>query len=289
MSYEIRNTLILILILLLMCGGGYLGLHLRYDEKIEVLAQQIEQKKKEFSRLEGYLADLDYYYEEIKTNKERLKSYPKILLPTTEIHQTYRYLEYLDRLGTFFNFTFVLSDIKEKNDHTEAVYQLSGEGKFPKLAAFFMQLEELKPIYRIDNFRMRNKEDLNDENLLRVDLRLTGLFSKKEGAKAFSIHSFRAQPRYTLLRYDPFMPLILRRLPPNSDNLPIVEKCNLIAITGNVAYIKDQSNNLLKMKAGDKIYLGYLSKVDINKGTVTFKMDRGGIKDTVVLNLNPTK
>jgi len=150
MSYGIRNTLILILILLLMCGGGYLGLHLRYDENIGVLAQQIEQKKKEFSKLEGYFADLDYYYEEIKTSQERLKSYPKILLPTVEIHQTYR-------------------------------------------------------------------------------------------------------------------------------------------ITGNVAYIKDQSNNLLKMKAGDKIYLGYLAKVNLNRGTVTFKMDRGGIKDTVVLNLNPTK
>jgi Tfp pilus assembly protein PilO len=239
MSYEIRNTLILILILLLLSSGGYLGLHLRYDEKIEVLEQQIEQKEKEYSKLEGYLADLDYYYEEIKTNQERLKSYPKILLPTVEIHQTYRYLEYLDRLGTFFNFTFVLTDIKEKKGYAEAIYQLSGEGKFPKLAAFFMRLEKLKPIYRIDNFR--------------------------------------------------FMPLILGKLPPNSDNLPIVEKCNLIAITGNVAYIKDQSNNLLKLKVDDKIYLGYLAKVNINKGTVTFKMDRGGIKDTVVFNLNPTK
>ncbi len=289
MSYKIRNTLILILILLLICGGGYLGLHIRYDEKIEILAQQIEQKKKEFSKLERYLADLDYYYEEIKTNQEKYKSYPKILLPTYEIHQTYRYLEYLDRLGTFFNFTFVLADIKEKNDYAEAIYQLSGEGKFPKLAAFFMRLEKLKPIFRIDNFRMRNKEDLNDENLLQVDLQLTGLFSNEDRAKAFSIHSFRTQPQYTLLRYDPFIPLVLRKLPPNSDNLPIVEKCNLIAITGNVAYIKDQTNNLLNMKAGDKIYLGYLAKVNINKGTVTFKMDRGGIKDTVVLNLNPTK
>ncbi|MCK4296521.1 MAG: hypothetical protein KAW56_13285 [Candidatus Marinimicrobia bacterium] len=289
MSYGIRNTLILILILLLMCGGGYLGLHLRYDEEIEVLAQQIEQKKKEFSKLEGYLADLDYYYEEIKTNQERLKSYPKILLPTVEIHQTYRYLEYLDRLGTFFNFTFVLADIKEKKGYAEAIYQLSGEGIFPKLAAFFMRLEKLKPIYRIDNFRMRSKEDLSDENLLQVDLQLTGLFSNEDRAKTFSIHSFRTQPKYTLLRYDPFMPLILKRLPPNSDNLPIVEKCNLIAITGNVAYIKDQSNNLLKMKAGDKIYLGYLANVNLNRGTVTFKMNRGGIKDTVVLNLNPTK
>lgn len=289
MSYGIRNTLILILILLLMCGGGYLGLHLRYDEEIEVLAQQIEQKKKEFSKLEGYLADLDYYYEEIKTNQERLKSYPKILLPTVEIHQTYRYLEYLDRLGTFFNFTFVLADIKEKKGYAEAIYQLSGEGIFPKLAAFFMRLEKLKPIYRIDNFRMRSKEDLSDENLLQVDLQLTGLFSNEDRAKTFSIHSFRTQPKYTLLHYDPFMPLILKRLPPNSDNLPIVEKCNLIAITGNVAYIKDQSNNLLKMKAGDKIYLGYLANVNLNRGTVTFKMNRGGIKDTVVLNLNPTK
>jgi len=289
MSYGIRNTLILILILLLMCGGGYLGLHLQYDEKIEALAQQIEQKKKEFSKLEGYLADLDYYSEEIKTNQKRLKSYPKILVPAVEIHQTYQYLEYLDHLGTFFNFTFVLADIKEKNDYAEAIYQLSGEGKFPKMAAFLRRLEELKPIYRIDNFRIRNKEDLNDENLLRVDLQLTGLFSKEDRTKAFSIHSFRNQPKYTLLPYDPFMPLILRRLPPNSDNLPIIEKCNLIAITGNVAYIKDQSNNLLKMKAGNKIYLGYLAKVNINRGTVIFKMNRGGIKDTVVLKLNPTK
>ncbi|HCK99983.1 MAG TPA: hypothetical protein DHW42_07780 [Candidatus Marinimicrobia bacterium] len=289
MSYEIRNTLILILILLLMCGGGYLGLHLRYDKNIEVLAQQIEQKKEEFSKLEGYFADLDYYNEEVKTNQERLKSYPKILLPATEIHQTYRYLEYLDQLGTFFNFTFITTAIKEKNDYAEAVYQLSGEGKFPKMAAFLMRLEELKPIYRIDNFRLRSKEDLNDENLLRVDLQLTGLFSKEDKAKAYSIHSFRTQPEYTLLPYDPFMPLILKRLPPNIDNLPIVEKCKLIAITGNVAYIKDQSNNLLKMKAGHKIYLGYLARVNINRGTVTFKMNRGGIKDTVVLKLNPTK
>jgi len=288
MSYEIRNTLVLILILALLSGGGYFGLHLRYDDDLTSLAQEIEKRQKEFSKLEGFLADLDYYYGEIKTEETKLVNYPKILLHSEAIHQTYQYLEYLDRMGTFFDFTFILMDIKAKGDIVNASYQLSGEGKFQKLVAFMIRLEKLKPIYRIDYFRMQNKNDPDDEDLLRVDLRLTGVFSNEDRAKAVSVHSFRNQPKYNLHKFDPFNPLVLRKLPPNDRNLPVVEKCTLVAITGNLAYIKDQSNTLKKMKSGDEVYLGYLARIDVNNGTVTFEMDRGGIEDTYVLNLNST-
>ena len=92
-------------------------------------------------------------------------------------------------------------------------------------------------------------------------------------------------PDDILTNYDPFKPLILSQLPPNLEGLLNVDQAKLVALTNKSAFIIDQKGNMSEMKVGSKVYLGYLSKIDLTRGKVIFEMNKGGIYSTAVLNL----
>jgi hypothetical protein len=50
----------------------------------------------------------------------------------------------------------------------------------------------------------------------------------------------------------------------------------------------DQGGTLREMKVGDRVYLGVLSRIDLNGGRVIFNMNKGGIYSTEVLALAST-
>ncbi len=95
-------------------------------------------------------------------------------------------------------------------------------------------------------------------------------------------------PDDILTNYDPFRPLVLASLPPNIYNRVNVDRSKLIALTSKSAFIQDQKGELKEMKVGDKIYLGFLSRIDLNNGKVIFNLNKGGIYSTATLNLANT-
>lgn len=95
-------------------------------------------------------------------------------------------------------------------------------------------------------------------------------------------------PDDILTKYDPFKPLILSQLPPNLEGLLNVDQAKLVALTNKSAFIIDQKGEMKEMKVGSKVYLGYLSKIDLNRGKVIFELNKGGIYSTVVLQLANT-
>ena len=95
-------------------------------------------------------------------------------------------------------------------------------------------------------------------------------------------------PDDILTTYDPFKPLILSKLPPNIEGRVNVAGSKVIALTNKVAFIMDQEGRLKEMKVGDKVYMGYLSRIDLTRGRVIFNMNKGGIYSTEVLTLANT-
>ena len=45
------------------------------------------------------------------------------------------------------------------------------------------------------------------------------------------------------------------------------------------AYVQDQGNRIRELGEGDEIYLGYISKVDPEKGLIEYILNEGGIID----------
>lgn len=92
-------------------------------------------------------------------------------------------------------------------------------------------------------------------------------------------------PDDILTSYDPFKPMILSKLPPNINGLVNVDGSKLVALTNNMAFIMDQEGVMKEMKVGDKVYLGQLSRIDLNRGKVLFNLNKGGIYSTAELTL----
>lgn len=409
MSYSVRNSIILALILVLFAGGGYLWLYLKFEENAISLLDQVTSKEKTLADLEAATADYEYFQDALYKTKTQLEYYPKLLPPESAIQGTYRFLDKLSTRRASFNYDFRFVGIKREPGAIKASYVLTGEGKFSNIANFIFRLEHGKPIYKIENLTFKRKQARGKESsdLVEVNMQLTGLFNDKENQtdsevarmfekaliipgmrlkilqeskhtemqyhtvqagetlkkiardylgstnrwqEIFKLNSppiknphliYRGQslkimekmvdddylihevkpgetlrsladqylndenkwreiykwnqdrienqiPDDILTSYDPFKPLILSNLPPNIHDLLNVDQSKLVALTNKSAFIQDQKGVMQEMQVGDKVYLGYLSKIDLNRGKVTFELNKGGIYSTSTLNLTST-
>ena len=84
---------------------------------------------------------------------------------------------------------------------------------------------------------------------------------------------------------DPFYPSILRNLPLNTDALLEVEQASLKAIIPGKALIADNGGEIHVLREGDRVYLGYLTRIDTENNLVEFTLNKGGIIEKIVLNL----
>jgi hypothetical protein len=291
MTYEVRNSIVLLIFLILIGAGGAVLLNMKFGQNFTKFEQELKAKNDQLKKLQETFAQIDGYAKQLKQNTDRLKYYPKVILPEQTIHQTYRYLEEIDRYGTFFNFRFNLVEVQRKDNVSKASYDLSGEGDFPKFIQFIRRLEYGSPLYKIESLRLKKKiskspAEKTTDGDLEIALRLNGVFfaqTEKPDLMALGPYADTNSELYSYL--DPFQPLILDYLPPNTENLINVENSRLVALTANSAFIQDQQGAVREIKVGGAVYLGFLSKIDLNKGEALFLMDRGGISDMYVLQL----
>ncbi|MEA3287919.1 MAG: LysM peptidoglycan-binding domain-containing protein [Candidatus Marinimicrobia bacterium] len=406
MSYSVRNSIILTLILIVFAGGGYLWLYLKFESNIGSLTNQVTNKEKTLAELESATADYEYFKDELNKTTIQLEYFPKLLAQESAIQGTYRYLDKLSTRRASFKYDFRFVGVKPEAGALKASYVLTGEGKFSNIANFIYRLENGKPIYKIESLTVKRKTTRGREieDLVEVNMQLTGLFSDGNGQsdsevsrmfeKALIIPGMRLKilqesehtemqyhtiqagetlkkiaedqlgnaaswreiydlnrpliknphliyrgqslkimekiiddyyvyhevkpgetlrsladqylgdednwreinkwnqdkiqnqiPDDILTNYDPFKPLVLTKLPPNLADLLNVAQAKLVALTNRSAFIQDQKGIMRSLQVGDKVYLGYLMKIDLNRGKVTFNMNKGGIYSTTTLNL----
>ena len=287
MSYAIRNTLVLITVLLIFLGAGWGWLKFSYGDALEKLVSELKVKEARLSQLETILADYDYMQDKLTTTLRRWEFYPKTLLGENSIHETYRYLESIAGQRASFDYEFKLSKIQDKGDIIYANYQLKGEGQYSNIYRFIQYIEKSRPLYKIESLELsRPSGSQFSGGEVDVTLKFKGIFASnvnteltKEG-NPFELASVQYSSRY-----DPFKPFILNILPPNTDNLLVVERAKVIAIMKGVVYIQGRSGDMKTMRVGDRVYLGILEKIDLRKREVVFTMNRGGIFDKVTLRL----
>ena len=287
MSFAIRNTIVLALVLLLFAGAGWGWLKLTYGDTLEKLEETLIKKEARLDELEIILADYDYMQESLDQTLRRQKYYPKVLLPSETVHETYRYLESIAGRRASFDYEYKLSGISEEGDILYANYQLKGKGTYRNINKFIHYLENSKPLYKIESLdlsRPAGSQTVSGD--IDVTLKFKGIFSvgeNHENLKDEDIYVLKDAAYST--RYNPFKPFVLNILPPNTENLLVVERARVIAILKGLAYIQHQQGNMLTMRVGDRVYLGILEKIDLKKGEVVFAMNRGGIFDRVILKL----
>ncbi len=288
MSYAVRNTMVILIMLLLFTAAGWLWLNFRYGSSLSLLESQLKEKETRLVQLETILADYDYMQDILSQTLRRWEFYPKVLLPENSVHLTYKYLESIASKRAFFDYEFKLSGITNIGDIVYANYQLKGTGRYSNVNRFIQYLENSKPLYKIESLDLsRPAGGRSSQGEVDVTVKFKGIFVSND-----NVELSREGNQYELgslkynAGYDPFKPFVLNVLPPNVDNLLVVERAKVIAILKGLAYIQGQSGDMKTMRVGDRVYLGILEKINLKRGEVVFAMNRGGILDRMTLRLD---
>jgi len=85
--------------------------------------------------------------------------------------------------------------------------------------------------------------------------------------------------------HNAFYPLI-HSIPKNNDGLVDVERSKLIALSTDIAYLINQSGNLVNLNISDKVYLGWLREIDQQAQVARFTINRGGIVKKIELQVD---
>ncbi|MDP1995385.1 MAG: hypothetical protein Q8K40_09095, partial [Ignavibacteria bacterium] len=166
-------------------------------------------------------------------------------------------------------------------------YRISGYGSFNDLFQLIYGIEESKELKKVTKLNLSNyifaPENEEPEFLINFTMNVAVYFSSNDryATATYSENNLRA-PRV----YDIFYPLIRTEIPPNINSLLDVQGAKLLALVPDGAFLADARGNSFLLIEGDEVYLGYLTTIDYKWKKVTFVLNKGGIVETVVLNLD---
>ncbi|MCH8525109.1 MAG: hypothetical protein LAT52_11220 [Balneolales bacterium] len=286
MSYALRNTLILLATLVLLGIGGWFFLRFSFAEDVIQQERQIQQKEQRLSQLSA-TADT---FEQIQlmniTKRFEFENHPKELLSSNNVADVYELLHTINRGAAFTTMNFSLRDSVRNNDHGILRVRLDGDGSYRALFNFLTILEQSKPIVRITDIRIV-PEGNTTESLNRIRYELHADFYYARGGTTTDPEMLirTSVPRRL---YNPFFALV-HEVPANTDNLIDVERSRLVGLVRGGAYLIDQSGELRFVPIGSRVYLGSLIRVNMNEQTAAFRLNRGGIRDDVVLRINESE
>lgn len=296
MANRSLNTLLVLFVMVIVAGAGYYQTEVKQPQELE----SIENAKK-LARLKQ--AEMEQLFVEEATSAElavetmrkwraRYKHIPA-QLSTPEI------IEYLQRLSAsgFEQFHYKLSSQGQSTNYKYYLFEVSGTAHYESLYRFVWHLENNR-----DFFYHVNDLDLSHTNVFKTNeetgvkrqldmvsfsMRLKVFYAGIEGLSA-ALNDPVEVPEQLLparqLAHDSFFPIIRTDLPPNDELLVDVEKATLLSIVGERAIFQDKNGQHI-VRAGDRVYLGYIIQVDPANMFVRANLDKGGITETVEVNL----
>lgn len=161
------------------------------------------------------------------------------------------------------------------------MYDLKGEAPFEDLFRFIWYIENGRHLYKIRSADLKQiwtKDRDSQVPALYVSYRLL-IDAYFSSIPELSIATGERSLTPTRLSLNPFYPSILPEIPPNTADLVEIKRSMLKGVIAGRAYVFDQNKRIRELGEGDEIYLGYVSKIDPEKGQLEYVLNEGGIID----------
>ena len=288
MSYALRNTVILVVLWLLVVLTGVL--YERYSAReIRRLTQRERQLRARAEEVSDYLG----LYDDVRSTLDRLhwrwQNRPRALMPEDSPAQTFSYLnDILDMPEAFVKFDFSFLGSEKGTAYSHNSYKLAGEGDFRNLTNFIWYIEHGQPFYAISELDIRldpavsGTEGEFDWDRVKFAMTLLAYFNPEVRIQ----EGLRVQDLVAPMPgYNPFKPLVLEMVPPNSEGLFDLTGARLRGVGYREAFLEDKGGTLHVLREGDRVYLGVLDRVDQASNHVVFLLDRAGIPERIVLEV----
>ncbi|HRI47429.1 MAG: hypothetical protein KF721_03945 [Ignavibacteriaceae bacterium] len=287
MSRKIKNTLALVavLIIILVLGYGFIFIFQKpkitsktkelvalkqFDYDPAILNQQLEEKLKKVNILDSLLAARKF---NIPKELSQLKFYDFVNLVGTKLSSEAKFdVEYIET-----------KPYKEFYFHE---YKIGGYGRFRDLYQLIYAIEQSKELKKVSDLNLSSLVQVKDVReplfLVNFTLKVEVLFSADDRFASSEYVENNLNIGYI---QDLYYPLIRTDIPANLDALLDVQGARLLALVPEGAFLSDSRGNSYLLIEGDQVYLGYLTKIDYKNNTTKFILNKGGIVETVTLQL----
>ncbi len=223
------------------------------------------------------------------------------------------YINQRSRTG-FKNFDVVVEGTDRTSDYSTYSLRITGRGYYSSLYKFIWEVENSRDFYRVKDLQLENidlmaEDEVTGNNKLEVmvsfSMRVEAFFGGKNGLSApvgeddlgaeddllpTSAANLDLPPVPADVLPDerpavnPFFPLILDQIPPNTYDLLDVESASLFSIVEGKAVFRHR-DDFVKLGVGDPVYLGEITYINPSEGLVIARLNKGGIIDEVELTL----
>ncbi len=287
MNRKLKSTLGLIGLLILIAAAG--GIYIFIFQK-----GKIEDKKAELKKLKAN----DYNTEQLTAQYKEMTA-REAILDSVLASRRFNIPQNLSSIK-FFNFTNMVSsgftdktqlnveyiDQKPEKEFFYYEYKLSGTGTFNNVHQLVYAIEKSKELKKIKGLSLTSTVQTDKDGvphfLVNFAMNVDVYYSTNN---RFASSEIKENDITSGPIYDVFYPLIRNELPPNLDNLLDVQGARLLALIPEGAFLADSKGNTYLLWEGEKVYLGYLTKIDYDNNRVSFILNKGGIIEKVDLSL----
>jgi len=307
LRYAVRNTVILGVLWLLVIVAGVLYERRRTEELLR-LRQREKQVTAKLEEVSGYVAIYEDVRQTLRQLQGRWQSRPRILMAQDDPGRTFAYLnDILDIPEAFVTFDFTYVGRVDSTSYSQNTYTLSGDGDFRSLVHFIWYIEHGQPFYAISSldvhgnpgFRMpvidpnepvvpgaKAPAPVYDPDRVQFNMTFRVFFSPNSQVQDTLFVLDRDPP---FMEDNPFRPLIYEELPLNTKGLFEVSGAQLRGVGYRKAFLVDKGGKLHALQEGDPVFMGILSRVDQTRNRVEFLLNKAGISEKVVLEVQLQK
>ncbi|MGE5314166.1 MAG: hypothetical protein ACM3Q4_05695 [Acidobacteriota bacterium] len=282
MSYKIRNTIVLgVLLLLVIVIGTYITV---FYQPRKIAAYNKEAKKIEAQLMDdtGQRQAIAGLESTLRETVLRWENRTKEFSGSDAAAETYAFLsDAMDESGgqnLKVNVTFSgTKSVSPKISYN--TYKLSGVSEFANIFRFIWLIENGRRLYKINALSLRSEEEqLAGFNGIRMvfDFELQAYFTNEA---ALSQPVMRPDSAPQPITSNAFMPLIFANVPPNFKNLVDPDAIAVKALSAGRALVLAQDGRLTVLRVGSEVYLGKVTAIDAREGSITFTLNKAGITE----------
>lgn len=287
MSYKIRNSIVLGILLLMILGVGTYIRAFNLPKKEKQIEKEIKRIDEELQNTPNLVNQFNDLSTTLTDTRMRWEHRNKDIPPVDVTSQSYAYFSHLIDLSGEVKLDMIYNGVQNKGNYGYNVYSLKGEAPFENFYRFIWYLENDRKLYKIQTLVVKGLEIAPTEKeegriLITFDMLVNAYFSSVSELST-SVGERSITP--TLLIVDPFAPIISSGIPPNTRGLVEVERSDLRAVIPGKAFVLDQTNVIRPLLEGDEVYLGYVTKVDQANGRIECTLNKGGIIEKVELKI----
>lgn len=283
MAFKLRNTIVLVVLLLLVVTVmGYIsfinqpGKIKKYRAEARTIEAKLQDNTAQMSAIAAMQGTL-------RTTIHRWNNRTKEIGESDVSSQTYGYLSRIIDESGFLKLNMSFAGTRSGKGYGYNIYRLAGASEFPNIFRFIWLLENGRSLYKIEMVNMRGDENIKD-NLeapridINYEMEVHAYFTSE---KTLGLPVAKPDSTPQPITSNPFTPSVLRNVPPNVRHLIDAELVSIKAVTARKILVMEQEGRLLTLTVGDEVYLGRLTAIYPQTGEVEFTLNSGGIAKTV--------